>query len=246
MLNDAILADYCATFVGYGQWKAPVWFIGIEEAGGHNEFTLAKHFDTWHVRGRRDLEDAPAFYPNSGNHAWHGGCATLQPTWAQLIRMLLFAQNKPVSPRHLLDYQRSRLGAQDGETCLLELFPLPSPSVATWNYADWSELCWLRNREAYQHKMLDQRITLLRQRIDSHRPPVVVFYGDGQLKHWRRIMGDGAYPRPLPQKLISHERDDVAFFVTKHPAHPDLQATSDEYFQEIGHYFRINCPDRFA
>ena len=35
-------------------------------------------------------------------------------------------------------------------------------------------------------------------------------------------MGNGDYLRPVPDKLISHKWDDIAFFVTKHPTNPDF------------------------
>jgi hypothetical protein len=245
MLNPSALNNYIGSFFGYGRWSAPIWFVGIEEAGGRTEREIEQRLAVWAVRGKKELEDAPTFYPKSGNAAWHGGNATLQPTWTQLIRMLLIAQGKPDSPSAILDYQRNRLGTADGETCLLELFSLPSPNLATWNYADWSELPWLQSRNAYEQKVLSQRITLLHQRIDHYQPRVVIFYGDGQLKHWRRIMGNGNYPRPIPNRLISHAYDNIKFFVTKHPTNPELQFSCDDYFRDIGCYFRTNCGARF-
>jgi hypothetical protein len=122
MLNAATLTDYCATFAGYGHWRAPIWFIGIEEAGGKTESSVQNHLDTWHQRRRKNLESAPEFYPASGNRAWHDCSAIPQPTWTQLIRMFLVSQAKADSQSAILDYQRTRLGSTDGETCLLELF----------------------------------------------------------------------------------------------------------------------------
>src|ERR1700690_2680855 len=102
MFDDTTLTDYCETFAGYGHWHAPVWFVGIEEAGGQTESAVAKHLEAWAERGRKDLEDAPNFYPASGNNAWHGSAAKLQPTLAQLIRMLLLAQGKSDSQNAML------------------------------------------------------------------------------------------------------------------------------------------------
>jgi hypothetical protein len=126
MLNPALLSDYCEKFFGYGRWTAPIWFIGIEEAGGHNEAEIERRLETWSARGRLDLEDAPSFYPACGNAAWHGTGATLQPTWEQLIRMLLRGRGVEDTKAALLDYQQ-KLGASTGETCVIELLPLPSP-----------------------------------------------------------------------------------------------------------------------
>ena len=129
LLDESRLVDYCTTFFGYGHWAAPVWFIGIEEAG--DDTKIVQRLDEWNKRNRNDIEDAPSFYPSlQGNAEWHGLAAIPQPTWTQLIRMLLIAQGKDDSPDHVLDYQRHHLGTADGETCLLELLPLPWPRAA--------------------------------------------------------------------------------------------------------------------
>jgi len=246
MLNPSTLNNYIESFFGYGRWTAPLWFVGIEEAGGKMGAEIEQRRTVWAKRGHMELEDALTFYPETGNHRWHGINATLQTTWTQLIRMLLPAQGKSDSPNAILDYQRNWLGSVHGETCLLELFPLPSPTHFTWNYAAWSEIPWLQSRQAYEQHILDQRIQSLRQRIDHYRPRVlVVFYGDGQLKHWRQIMGSGDYLRPIPNKLIAHTRDDIAFFVTKHPTNPELQFCGDDYFRNMGRHFFADYGERF-
>jgi hypothetical protein len=68
------------SFFGYGRWSAPIWFIGIEEAGGKTEREIQQRLTVWASRGHRELEDAPTFYPTSGNHAWHGEHACSQAT----------------------------------------------------------------------------------------------------------------------------------------------------------------------
>src|SRR5580698_6302946 len=206
MLNPSVLKNYVATFFGYGQWNAPIWFVGIEEAGGMTERELEQRLAVWASRGKNELEDAPTFYPASGNHSWHGEHATGQATWKQLIRLLLVASGECDDNKAVTDYQRTKLGSSTNDTCLAELLPLPSPDTATWYYREWSELPWLQTRTAFEQKILCQRIWLLRQRIDRHHPRAVIFYGDGQLKHWCQIMGNGDYLRPIPNKLIAHER----------------------------------------
>jgi len=246
MLNEIYLANYCAMFSGYGKWEAPVWFIGIEEAGGYNESTAAAHIGTWHERGRVSLDSVPEFRRASDIHQWHVNDAKPQPTWEQLIRLLLVAQGKPDSPAAILDYQRARLGVATGETCLLELFPLPSPSVRVWNYGKWTTLPWLQTRPAYEQKIAAQRIEAIRAKIELCKPPVVVFYGSSQLKHWRKIMGAGTYARPIADKLIAHERDGTAFFVIKQPGNFWHRTKRDDYFREIGHYFSTIVPGHDA
>ena len=82
MLTAETLDKYVSLFFGYGRWTAPIWFVGIEEAGGRDELEIERRISLWNARGRKELEDAPSFYPETGNDRWHGGTAILQPTWA--------------------------------------------------------------------------------------------------------------------------------------------------------------------
>ena len=134
------------SFFGYGRWSAPIWFIGIEEAGGRTEREIEQRLRVWASRGRKELEDATTFYAESGNTAWHGEHAAMQATWKQLIRILLLARGKADDDDAILAYQRTQLGLSTGHTCLAELLPLPSPDTATWNYGNWSDLPRLSSR----------------------------------------------------------------------------------------------------
>ena len=82
--------------------------------------------------------------------------------------------------------------------------------------------------------------------IDRFQPSVVVFYGDGQLRHWQRIIGAGTYQRPIPGKLIAHQRNGLQFFVTKHPACPGFRPSADDYFDEVGRFLHTHCPQCFT
>jgi len=244
MLNETLLENFCATFAGYGSWQAPIWFVGIEEGGGETELAVCARLAAWHERGQSSLESLPEFCRASGITQWHGNDAQPQPTWEQLIRLLLVAQGKSDSPAAILDYQCTRLGIPSGETCLLELFPLPSPSIQTWNYGTWTTLPWLQTRPAYEQKIVSQRIEAIRTKIDLCKPPVVIFYGSSQLEYWRRIMGPGTYARPIPDKLIAHEHGTV-FFVIKQPGAFWHRIRRDDYFREIGRYFHKNHVGRW-
>jgi hypothetical protein len=244
-LNNATLTDFCTTFFGYGQWHAPVWFIGIEEAGGLTKSAATNHLDTWLERGRKNLENAPSFYPASSNHCWHGSKASPQLTWTQLIRMLLIAQGKSDTHDSIMDYQRNCLGTSNGQTCLLELLPLPSPTTKTWRYGDWSNLEWLETREKYQQHMTLLRACFLARQIERHCPATVIFYGSTWHRVWAAIAG-GHWHQAINQKLMGFERDNTAFFVTKHPADPKLGPRRDGYFREIGCFFRDNHGTRFS
>ena len=239
-LDDATLTDYSNRFLGFGHWDATVWFIGVEEAGGRTVEEVQARLRAWDEGGRKPLEDAPRFYPASGNPAWHGPNAEIQPTWKQLIRMLLLARGGPATENAILDYQRDQLGAVDGQTCLIELLPLPSPKTAAWNYAQWSALSWLQSRKQYIRTMKARRENELRRRVSEHQPKVVIFYGlelpggVSLLPSWSAVAG-GHFDQAFEDKriLLWRKTADSVFFVTRHPA-----AESDEYFKEIGRFLR--------
>src|SRR4051794_35645990 len=105
------LEAYATEFFGFGRWDAPVWFVGIEEAGNPSPEQLQHRVSIWTQRHQPTLADAPEFYPATGHNEWHGDKAVLQKTWKQLIRMLLLAQGKLDTLDGLLSYQRTQLGA---------------------------------------------------------------------------------------------------------------------------------------
>lgn len=126
-IDSGLLTNYADSFYGFGNLEATIWFVGIEEAGGWRQRDIDRRLHTWDRNGRAELENAPTFYPESGNGRWHGPTAALQPTWAQLIGMLFVARGAPTTNEAILDYQRQHLGSRNGEICLVELLPLPSP-----------------------------------------------------------------------------------------------------------------------
>jgi hypothetical protein len=232
MLNPSALNNYIESFFGYGRWQAPVWFVGIEEAGGRTERELEQRLTVWAQRGQKELEDAPTFYLQSGNHQWHGQEAKLQETWKQLIRMLLVARGKPDTDKAILDYQRSHWGCARGRECLADLLPLPSPSSTAWNYCRWSDLPWLQTRIEYQNYVALKRAHFMQQQLEKHKPQVVIFYAST----WHRLWGliaRGVWRQAIPGKLMGLDREATSFYVTRHP-----RAESDEYFREIGLHLR--------
>ena len=247
MLNSSALNTYLESFYGYGRWSAPIWFIGIEEAGGKAEREIEERLAVWASRGHQELEDAPTFYPASGNHAWHGESATPQATWKQLIRMLLLARGKCDDDKATLDYQRTQLGSSSGDTCLAELLPLPSPGTATWNYNRWSDLPRLTSRQSYHAAMPGTRAETLKDRCSLYRPAVIIFYGlemaDGTklLPIWARIAG-GWFDQAIERKriLLCRRNEHTMFFVTRHPV-----SESQDYFGEIGAFLRDNYSPQF-
>jgi hypothetical protein len=239
-----MIEAYSKQFFGYGRWDAPVWFIGLEEAGAGTPAELQARLTAWDQRGRRELEDAPAFYPACGHHQWHGPGATLQRTWRQLIRILLLARGEPVGEAALLEYQQHSLGASTNNLCLTELSPLPARNQVHWPYAAHANMpAWLNTREQFMQTIGIGRIATLRERISMHRPCVVVFYF-WRFRHYAEAIAGGEFNRIIPEKLLGLERNGTAYFITGHPAAKYLDP--DAYFAELGQYFHNNYAALFA
>jgi len=237
-----MIEAYCKQFFGYGRWDAPVWFVGLEEAGAGTQEELQTRLRAWDQCGRRELEDAPSFYPACGQHQWHGQNATLQHTWRRLIRVLLLARGEPVAADTLLDFQKHALGASFGQVCLTELFPLPAPNHLQWPYECHEDLpAWMRNREQFMQTILPGRASMLREKIALHHPRAVVFY------FWKprslaEAVAGGEFKPVIPEKLLGLEHNGTAYFIIGHPA----GKYPDGYFDGLGQYFHERCRDIFA
>lgn len=153
---------------GYGNWSAPYWFVGKEQGGSEDE----DHFGwekIWHDLGEKELIDCRNHHQKMGrygNFRWHGQNPKIQNTWGPLIRLLLSFKN-PVSipvEESIRDYQRTRWGAQDGETVVAEIAGVRSKDASLPN--------------DLRDKYLLKRIQVYRDRIREHSPDFVLFYGN--------------------------------------------------------------------
>lgn len=142
-LNDALVDAYVGRFLGHGTFKAPFWFVGREEGGEDDVTRISQKLESWDRKGRPELET----FESSPSSRWFHEGAPLQATWRYLIRASLKAMGIAGDKEALRAYQTSRLGRSDGETCLLELLPLPAQSSASWIYGDCTSLPYLRSPE---------------------------------------------------------------------------------------------------
>ena len=232
MLPDDLLTEYADRFLGFGNWEAKVWFIGIQEAGGDDEPSVLRRLQAWAKNKKQPIEDAPAFYPLCDNHRWHGKNPSVQPTWRQLIRLDLLIRGRSASPDEILQYQRHSFANSNGDECAFELLPLPSPDAKTWRYLGWSKLPWLQSRRRYQNHVLLQRAISLQQRIEQHRPRVVIFYSSTWHRIWA-VTTRAVWAQAIQGQLMGFDRDGISFYVTRHPS-----AEGDKYFQKIGEFLR--------
>jgi hypothetical protein len=176
-LDTALLRPYADTFYGYGHYGAPFWFVGMEEGGGDVIERVHARLRAWDTRGGQELEDLKPFSRAFGEGRWFDGPRPrLQPTWSRLIRILLAAEGRDLSRESVRRYQAEQLGRSAGDTALLELLPLPSPSAGQWNYGDWSPLPQLVTRPLYRQYYSSRRADYLRGKREERRPVAVLYY----------------------------------------------------------------------
>lgn len=230
MINDELLGAFINGFYGYGNYQAPYWFVGMEEGGGNSIEEIAKRIETWDKRGRKELEDVAEYSREIGINRYFDDRAKLQSTWNKLIRIVLTAEGQIFDTETVREYQRSKFGTEDGDTCLLELLPLPSPNIASWLYGENSKLAYLTNRETYRNHIVNSRIAHLQDIVTRYQPKAVIFYGAQYVDYWKRIAGIDAWERS-PEGISFGVKNSIRFVASNHPVATGIK---NEYFHTIG------------
>lgn len=234
MLDSALLRDYIATFNGYGDYRAKYWFVGMEEGGGSSFEEITRRFASWDRHGRGELSDLVSHHMDSDLSHFAGRSAKLQATWSQLIRIVLASEGRPTDNESVRAYQQSRLGRVGGETCLLELMPLPSPDAGAWLYSQCSELPELQSRREYMRQYANSRARRMRATIEAHKPPVVVFYSLSYLEWWKQIAGIELNPTVIGGVRSFSGRDEhTDFFVVPQPS-ARMKGKGNAFYVRVG------------
>ena len=234
ILNVTLLEKFMTTFYGSGNYTGDYWFIGMEEGGGSTFERVKKRLETWQKLGEEELVDIYKFHIGINFPDYFRNPVKLQRTWAQQARIILAAKGKPTTVDHVKAYQRDIIGRKNSETCLLELLPLPSPSTSIWNYGEWSNLHYLRDRKTYLKYCIPWRCKHIRSQIITHKPKVVVFFGKSYSPYWQQIAGNNIKFRDQGDFLIGDSMS-TAFIIANHPA---ARGVTNAYYEEIGSLIR--------
>jgi hypothetical protein len=230
MLDDLLLEKFIHSFFGYGSYEAEYWFVGMEEGGGGTLEEIASRLRTWDYRAGQELEDVRTYHEALQIDQFFKDPVVLQPTWAQLIRVFLAANGLPAETEAIKTFQKDGLGRQGGNTCLVELMPLPSPGTNRWFYSKWSCLPYLRTRDAYKAAIQPMRLNHLKSRIKEYRPRCVVFYGKSYRTSWEEIAGT-QMSTVQPNGFGLCRKGSTQFLITQHPA---ARGARNEYFIAAG------------
>lgn len=236
--NDELLKERVDAFYGYGNYQGHYWFIGMEERGEDFQ-DIEKRINIWSNRVKCEIDDVAEYHIDMGT--WD---KKIQPTWNKLIRIVLSAKGTGnIDIEDVRKYQINELARKDKETCLLELLPLPSPSLEHWMYGEHSKLAFLSNRDTYENHCLEKRINHISQRIKEHQPKAVVFYGIGYEYFWRRITEKITDLEFLPtsEGFLICQNSQTVFVIAKHPVARGLK---NEYFHNIGRSIAANIAEK--
>ena len=111
---------------------------------------IQRRLSIWCDRGKHELEDVAAYHLQLGEQQLFTDPVKSQPTWNKLIRIVLSAGGVPLDLEIVKAYQQDRFGRWNGDTCLMELLPLPSRSTGDWLYSNLSAVPHLTTREVYR------------------------------------------------------------------------------------------------
>jgi hypothetical protein len=188
----------------------------------------------WEKAGKPQVGD---MHPigNAGDNRWFNTAnPPIQRTWGRLIRAVLHANGQEVSNNTIRQYQRHKLGRPGGETCLIELMPLPAPGINNWRYDEISNLPILKSRKAYMDGLCPERVRSLRHLIQKQQPKVVVFYSTSYFKYWKEVVGvEKAWTENGCWKTL--EGDKTRFYCIQHPTYYPVR---DELYDKLGYDMR--------
>jgi hypothetical protein len=204
-------------FYGYGRWDAPYWFIGPEQGKGPKETgDNTPRVNAWLQLGGADLCDCRDFHDLIGEKNWHKETPRLQSTWRPLMALLMTFLGEPANKGTLRDYQRDRWGrVSGGETCVIELSGLPARNSRV-----------PMPREQFRQ----ERIEIIRQRMITYKPRLVVMYGVSEKAHWEQIAGAALEP----DRFLQRESSILGF--TRHPA---ARRRENNDWEELGKKLRL-------
>ena len=230
--NDSLLADYMGGFWGYGNLSGDYWFVGMEEGGGDSFEEVNQRISQWNKRGRNSFEDLYEYHKDINVPKWFQKKAPLQSTWNRLIRVMLATKGEVPERELVRSYQLEKLGRSNGEVCLLELLPLPSPSLNHWMYSEHTDIPLLSSREEYTQKVGVIRAKKITELILEYQPKIVMFYGIGYLDWWQKVADTKLTSKTLHNKAAYFGKlENTAITITQHPV---AQGVSLDYFHEIG------------
>ena len=188
-------------FFGYGKWESEIYILGIEEAGCYSEELIQSKIDNYfHLEfGDDGLFDNRRFQynlvdlmdPNLKNYADFYDGNMCQGGYVQKVSTLLkVLENSEIET---YNYVQNLLGSVDSNHTLIEILPLPCPTVKHWFYPNWVDcqlIPFMRSKRLYKNEIIKIRSSFIKTKIEtSEEKKLILFLADGRDKvnYWNQI-----------------------------------------------------------
>jgi len=204
-------------FVGYGRLDAPVWFLGMEEAGGGEENLYAR-------LKFRTVEDCAEAHRILGITKHHWGRRVIQRTWRGMCYIMLRLNNQTAGAENIRNYQAEYLGRFGGQTLLVELMPIPKSSIGAWGYEEL--IPQYASREDYYQKAKPRRLAYLQGLIRESHPKIVIGYGKSYWLEYQALFSDLKFT-PNGQFLVG-KATELTVVLTDHFTAQSMNGKLDE------------------
>lgn len=237
-----------------------------KEIDKYNETSKSKSLRDLCGSNKKDTEiDKRVFLPDSellkqGSNAYK---LMFQKTWGGYIKLLHAVWNKhendslPWNLHEVKTYQEKYLGEYniedaDKKTCLMELFALPRPGrePGDWKYSALAELypslSYLSSGEDYCKHVVDTRVGLLRQSINSHRPRFLFCFGTDSRDAlaFLELTDKNRVKLSAGKSLFSVSSGYLDETLVVFSPHPTATGVSDLFWKNLGAYIgELPSPD---
>jgi len=238
--REAVLVSYSEQFRTQGNLAGKHWFLGIEEGGCATEAEVDATLSRWDNAGQPQHVSLNDPGKGKSDSKWfdldrRGGPA-IQKTWGAQIRVLLSMQGLPDDRESVRAYQSKMFGTPQGETCLMELLPLPNPGLHKWIYNEISSLPQFSSRQAFIEYALEKRIAQFRELVLEYQPATVVGLCFSQ-RHWlERYLEDVENVQAIsgnrPGRAVIGSLGNTTVAITYHPNTP--MTAPNRWYNELG------------
>lgn len=158
------------SWLGYGRWEAPYWFVGMEPGGKDAD---ASYVTWWKRFHGAELIDCREHHLASNSTEWHrDNRPPTQPTWLQLIQLVLAYEGEPTSVDAARAYQQFRWGTLTGDTASL-----------------WTSAIHAKSHALSSSSHREERTSTIRERLIRYTPKFAVFYGTTDTGIYERVAG---------------------------------------------------------
>lgn|GEM_PF-3387476 len=159
-------------FVGFGRLDAEIWFLGMQDESGGEEYNHARlKFD--------QIEDLAEVHHILADPAQISEDSPSWMTWQSICHIMLRLHGKDQSADAIRSYLSEHLGRTNGTTLLCYLMPFPDPDSQDWAYD--SLITEFESRQAFYENSKARRLELFRELLGENHPKTIVAYGK---KYW--------------------------------------------------------------